>query len=448
MLTKIITNLTKNFKTKNNTSSLFNNDSNPINKISTIEDDFIDITKDSIQNSFNQKLFSSNSNQKELLNNFIKNITSIIFDSRKQKINDLGLNKSINSNKTNYSLNSIDSSFNLEIDDLFLYDDYYQEKTDFQKLIIEFYLTKKTGKKIIIKELVEKWKLSYKSENDNSNEKNNLQKLKNKMILYIKSIISYSRLLPLYQYNKSNCNKYYSIDFKFYQNDSNKKGKFNHKFTGNVFLKNQDVLNIKTNIQYYTLKELKNIFENNEKKGIHLNTSNNIKSLLFNEKKFDDAYENLNELPKENNNINNNLNNDENFTQSDKNEIKDCLHDSNNSSFCLIFDSQEEKNKYLNLKDTMSKRKFSSLSNGYETTEDCSPRNSYMKNNYRTFDNNNEETISLNSNSTKKSFIKTENNKINNFLKEYTNVKDMIENLNSKIYVRTDKFINYTKGCD
>ena len=147
MLTKIITNLTKNFKTKNNTSSLFNNDSNPINKISTIEDDFIDITKDSIQNSFNQKLFSSNSNQKELLNNFIKNITSIIFDSRKQKINDLGLNKSINSNKTNYSLNSIDSSFNLEIDDLFLYDDYYQEKTDFQKLIIEFYLTKKLVKK-------------------------------------------------------------------------------------------------------------------------------------------------------------------------------------------------------------------------------------------------------------------------------------------------------------
>ena len=268
------------------------------------------------------------------------------------------------------------------------------------------------------------------------------------MILYIKSIISYSRLLPLYQYNKSNCNKYYSIDFKFYQNDSNKKGKFNHKFTGNVFLKNQDVLNIKTNIQYYTLKELKNIFENNEKKGIHLNTSNNIKSLLFNEKKFDDAYENLNELPKENNNIKNNLNNDENFTQSDKNEIKDFLHDSNNSSFCLIFDSKEEKNKYLNLKDTMSKRKFSSLSNGYETTEDCSPRNSYMKNNYRTYDNNNEETISLNSNLTKKSFIKTENNKINNFLKEYTNVKDMIENLNSKIFVRTDKFINYAKGCD
>jgi len=86
MLSKIITNLTKNFKTKNNTSSLFNNDSNPINKISTIEDDFIDITKDSIQNSFNQKLFSSNSNQKELLSNFIKNITSVIFDSRKKKL--------------------------------------------------------------------------------------------------------------------------------------------------------------------------------------------------------------------------------------------------------------------------------------------------------------------------------------------------------------------------
>ena len=445
MLTKFITNLTKNFKTKKNTSSLFNNDSNPINKISSISDDFIDITKDSVQNNFNQKLFSSNSNQKELLNNFIKNITSIIFDSRRQKINDSGLNKSINSNKTNTSINSNDNSFNLEIDDLFLYDDYYQEKKDFQKLIIEFYLTKKTDKKITIRELVEKWKLSYNSENDNSNDKNNLQKIKNKMTLYIKSIISYSRLLPLYQYIISNDNNNYSIDFKFYQNDSNKKGKFSHKFTGNVLLKNQDVFNIKTNIHYYTLKELNNIFEQKEKKEIDINKPDKIKSLLFNEKY---EFEDLNELSKDNKNINNKLNNDENFTQSDKNEIKDLIHDSNNSSFCLIFDSQEEKNEFLNIKDTMSKRKFSSLSNGYETTEDCSPRNSYMKNNYRTCDNNNEETISVNSNSTNKSFIKTQNNKINTILKEYTNVRDMIESLNSNIYIRTNKFINYAKGCD
>ena len=445
MLTKFITNLTKNFKTKKNTSSLFNNDSNPINKISSISDDFIDITKDSVQNNFNQKLFSSNSNQKDLLNNFIKNITSIIFDSRRQKINDSGLNKSINSNKTNKSINSNDNSFNLEIDDLFLYDDYYQEKKDFQKLIIEFYLTKKTDKKITIRELVEKWKLSYNSENDNSNDKNNLQKIKNKMTLYIKSIISYSRLLPLYQYIISNDNNNYSIDFKFYQNDSNKKGKFSHKFTGNVLLKNQDIFNIKTNIQYYTLKELNNIFEQKEKKEIDINKPDKIKSLLFNEKY---EFEDLNELSKDNKNINNKLNNDENFTQSDKNEIKDLIHDSNNSSFCLIFDSQEEKNEFLNIKDTMSKRKFSSLSNGYETTEDCSPRNSYMKNNYRTCDNNNEETISLNSNSTNKSFIKTQNNKINTILKEYTNVRDMIESLNSNIYIRTNKFINYAKGCD
>ena len=445
MLTKFITNLTKNFKTKKNTSSLFNNDSNPINKISSISDDFIDITKDSVQNNFNQKLFSSNSNQKELLNNFIKNITSIIFDSRRQKINDSGLNKSINSNKTNSSINSNDNSFNLEIDDLFLYDDYYQEKKDFQKLIIEFYLTKKTDKKTTTRELVEKWKLSYNSENDNSNDKNNLQKIKNKMTLYIKSIISYSRLLPLYQYIISNDNNNYSIDFKFYQNDSNKKGKFSHKFTGNVLLKNQDIFNIKTNIQYYTLKELNNIFEQKEKKEIDINKPDKIKSLLFNEKY---EFEDLNELSKDNKNINNKLNNDENFTQSDKNEIKDLIHDSNNSSFCLIFDSQEEKNEFLNIKDTMSKRKFSSLSNGYETTEDCSPRNSYMKNNYRTYDNNNEETISLNSNSTNKSFIKTQNNKINTILKEYTNVRDMIESLNSNIYIRTNKFINYAKGCD
>ena len=112
----------------------------------------------------------------------------------------------------------------------------------------------------------------------------------------------------------------------------------------------------------------------------------------------------------------------------------------------MIFDSQEENKEMLEQKYSMNKRKFSSLSNGYETTEDCSQRNSYMKNNYRNYEITNEERIS--SNSTKKSFIKTENNKINNILKEYSNVIDMIENLNSNIYIQTNQFINYAKGCD
>ena len=69
-----------------------------------------------------------------------------------------------------------------------------------------------------------------------------------------------------------------------------------------------------------------------------------------------------------------------------------------------------------------------------------------MKSNYRTCENISEESIS--SNITRKSFIKTENNKINSILKEYANVKNMIENLNSAIFIRTNKFINYAKGCD
>ena len=432
MFSKIISNLTKSFKTKNNNSSLFNNESNPNKTSSFISDDFIDITKDSLENDFNSKFSLSNCNQKNLLNSFIKNITSIIFDSRKQKNSDLGLNTGQNLDRDNKSLNSIDSSFNLEIDDLFLYDDYFQEKNDFQKLTIEYYLTKKTGKKQI-GELVEKWKLVYKSDNDNSNEEINLQNIKNKMSIYTKSIITYSRLLPLYQYIISNDKNNYSIDFKFYHNDTNKKGKFSQNNSGNVLLKNKDIFNFKTKIQYYTLKELKNIFEKREKDSQDINTPNKIKSLLFNEKKII------------------NLNNDENCIQSDKtginnNEIKELKHDSNNSSFCLIFDSQEENKEMLEQKYSTNKRKFSSLSNGYETTEDCSQRNSYMKNNYRTYEITNEERIS--SNSTKKSFIKTENNKINNILKEYSNVIDMIENLNSNIYIQTNQFINYAKGCD
>ena len=446
MFSKIITNLTSNFKTKKINSSLFSNDSNSNRKASSFSDDFIDISKGSLEDGFHSKKTFSNSNHKEIINDFIKNITSIIFDSRKQKTNEFYINTGQNSNNINNDFDYNNNSFNLEVDDLFLYDDCYQEKDDFQKLVIEFYLTKKTKNKIL-HELVEKWKLTYKSEN----EETNFQKLKTKMNIYTKSIIAYSRLLPLYQYVASKNNNY-SIDFKFYQNNSNKKGKFSQKYSGNVLLKNKEIFNLKTNIKYYTLKELKNIFEKKDKDILDINPINKIKSSSLNEKLFNNMndFESLDDIYNDNKNVND-LNNGEKNIQSNKNEInkneiKEELHDSNNSSFCLIFDSSEEKNRNINRKETINKRKFSSLSNGYETTEDCSPRTSYMKSNYRTCENISEESIS--SNITRKSFIKTENNKINNILKEYANVKNMIENLNSTIFIKTNKFINYAKGCD
>ena len=51
-------------------------------------------------------------------------------------------------------------------------------------------------------------------------------------------------------------------------------------------LKNKEIFNLKTNIKYYTLKELKNIFEKKENDIFDINPINKIKSSSLNEKLF------------------------------------------------------------------------------------------------------------------------------------------------------------------
>ena len=79
MFRKIISNLKNNLKNKTNISSLFNYDSNPSTKTSSTIEDFIDITEEFIDNDVKEK--------KEILKKFIKDSISIIFESRKEKIN-------------------------------------------------------------------------------------------------------------------------------------------------------------------------------------------------------------------------------------------------------------------------------------------------------------------------------------------------------------------------
>ena len=173
--------LISNVKNKVNISSLFNYDSNPSTKTSSTIEDFIDFTEEFIDNDYKEK--------KELLKKFIMDSISIIFESRKDKINnDFSLSTSKNSD---FSNNTFDNNlFNPEIEEFFMYNDFYKDKNELVKFIIEFYLTKKTDD-VITKELVEKWKLTY-DLNLNNSEKNksqNIQNFKNKINIYIKSII-------------------------------------------------------------------------------------------------------------------------------------------------------------------------------------------------------------------------------------------------------------------
>ena len=417
----MISNLKNNLKNKANISSLFNYDSNPSTKTSSTIEDFIDITEEFIDNDVKEK--------KEMLKKFIKDSISIIFESRKEKINnEFSLNTSKNSE---FSNNQFDNNlFNPELDEFFIYNDFYKDKNELQKFNIEFYLTKKTDNSII-KELVEKWKLTF-DLNIRNNEKN-IQNFKNKINIYIKSIILYTRLLPLYQFNNSNKdNDDYMIEFKLYQNKSKEKGKFTKNHSGKIEIKNSDLFYFKIGIKYYNSKELENIFGKKDE--------------------IDD-----NKITNDNNPINK-INNDEKniktcSTEINKEKIKEIDSDSDDSSFYLVLDFKEEErkpnieNSNLNKKESTkkSKRKSSFFSNPEETTEDCSPRTSNLKNNFRTSERSNENNISFFS--TRKSFIKTENNIINSIIKDYFSLKDKIENLNSSIIIKTDKFLKYAKGC-
>lgn len=450
MFKKMITNFKKNLKNKTNISSLFNYNSNPSEKSSSTMDDFIEISNVLSESNYHEKNYL-NDKQGELFTNFLKDVISIIIDSRKERTNnDFSLNTSKDSDTYNNDFD--EKSFIPEIDDLFLFNDLNQYKNGLQKFVIDFYLIKKKGNKQI-KELVERWKFAYNL--DDINKVQDANYFPNKIKLHTKGIVSYTRLLPLYQFilsNKNNDN--YSLSFQFYQKKSKTKGVFLDVPSGNVLLKNSDLFSFKLKIKYYNLKELRNIFEK-DGNNVDIYLPTKIKSFPIKRGKFNlNGFESKNKISNDNNPINN-INNDEKYiktcqTYVNKDKINDIDCDSNNSSFCLVLDSEEEnkniinnEKKYNNNKN-IQKRKCSFFSNIDDTTEDYSPRNSNT--NCRTSQKSDETNSSLFL--TRKNTIKTNNKKINNILKEYFSVKDMSENLNSSLFIKTDEFINFCRTCD
>ena len=448
LLNKIYQN--NNTEHKKQTSVIFNKKKNLIIKDSNDFDDFIDITKDKSFDEINAKDKTlCDCNKNEFLNEFAKGIFTTILDSRKN-INNNIININ-NSKKCN------DNSFSIDIDDLFLYNDFYQNKTEIQKYVLEFYLIKnKNNQKI--KELVEKWKFSYKNNIEKTNNNNiDINYLKKKISILKKSIISYSRLLPLYKYIINNeDDKNYSIDFKFYHNNSKKKGVFLNVPSGDVSLKNYNLFSFKMNIKYYSEKEIKNIFNETDEK---MDNTKNIKkkhSLSFH---------------KSNQSIINNKENENNSINCKKNdninEIKTCQttinynkineldesppfflniyeynkeENKNNNNISLESDKHIENKNNKNLNevnnDNSCKRKYSIASNSYETTEECTPINSELK---------------LNENKEKKTipeiikFMPNKNNnkEINNILKEYNFLKEMLRKSASFIDIKSKKLMTY-----
>ena len=414
-----------------------------------IIDDFINITKES----FNET--AHNFNKKEIMKKFSKEIISIILDSRK----DNNKNTLLNDCKKNY-----ENSFNIDIDELFLYDNLSKEKNDTVKFSIEFYLTKNKKDKII-SELIEKWKFSYKLNNDEIGDENNdnfnINKIKKNLILLKKSIINYTRLLPLYHHMINKDKNGYSIEFKFYHNKTKNIGVFLYKDFRKFSFINKDLFSFKLNIKYISRKEINNIINEsnnieNTKDILFPEITNKTKSLSCHKSKpFLKGFEIINFFVNDNNPINEN----ENF-----NRIKECqteinnsiikeidLNSSSSSLYLNICDeeienynkrkiSKKEKENKMNLKkeiENIRKRKCSTLSNSNDMTEDCTPRNNESKVNENQQIKN---TSYINKNIM---IYRKDNIEINSIIKEYTLLLDMMKDSPKFGNIKIKKLIRY-----
>ena len=420
---------------KDNNSSISIDAPNQNLKEVSENDDFIEIMEESIDYYSKNNFYDYN--QKDFITKLNKEILSTILDSRKDK----NINNFINISTPSKNIKEFNNkTFNFDIDELFLYKDFSTEKRDIEKFTIEFYLIKnKNNSKINL--LVEKWKFSYKINDFKDNYDKNY--LENKISILKRSIISYSRLLPLYQYILNN-NKDYSIDFKFYHNKN--KTKFINDSPKKISLKNNYLLSFKMNIKYISQKEINNFF--NEIK------ENNILDKYNDNLKMSSSEYEIIDIKKDDNTINNNINKNKIFPIELNNNFIDldssyesplniCNH-KNKENISIKYDKSLknkiiEKEKEINLKnENISKRKYSMLSNSYDTTEEYTPRNiDESKLNEK------KEITSLTIN--KNIIINKENKVINNIIKEYSLLKEMMEKNVSFDNAKTKQLIRYTK---
>ena len=232
---------------------------------------------------------NENTNYNKKLNDFIVLIFKIIFDSRNQGSLFLSNNRNKSNNKKN-------NSFQIDFEELIEYENLriINEDNDKKKYFIDFYLIKndnnENDKDKKSKLLVERWKIKYKENIKNQNNIKNFELFLNKKLKIIeKSIVTYSRVLPLFNLVKK---ENYSINFQFCPKD---KDKFieNNKSTKKIKLINDNVFSFKLSIKYLKIKT-ENIDRFIKKNSFSRRSFSN----YFKEKKSNQLLENCEDIVK------------------------------------------------------------------------------------------------------------------------------------------------------
>ena len=227
-----------------------------------IDDDFVVIDK--YENDIINK--NENNDKEEIINSkfqdFISDMFRIIFNSRNQS-----------SEFYTKSKNKIkDNSFQIDLDELIELENLRAtNNNDKKKYFVDFYLIKNdknqdnnslnsariNSRKSI---LVERWKIKYREKINKNKIKDFELYLNKKMKIIEKSIVTYSRILPLYNILKKDK---YSIDFKFCQ--KNKKKLFDKDSTYKIKLNDDNLFSFKLSIKYLKInpENIETFFQKN-----------------------------------------------------------------------------------------------------------------------------------------------------------------------------------------
>lgn len=340
-----------------------------------------------------------------------------------------------------------------------------------KKYIIDFYLIKNDNghdqtnlKKIKIRDkqklFVERWKIKYKENcSFNPKNKNNVLFLDKKMKIIEKNIITYSKILPLFNISKDKNNNY-SIDFKFNTNKKNGNNLFaDEKSTQKIKLIYDDFYSLKICIKYVNISPEKiELFFNKINNDFVIIPSNKSRKRFLSDADYDTNYKKssqylLNNIEQNDNDEEILSNNNNNKYQESSNNIEN-YHLNRNRGL-----SYEDKyiQKYINLKlnQEESEKKDNSSDDDLsliirETKSGTENGSDENKNNLRkmTYDcSNNNNTKDSNFKKSKtlknpKSF-KEENDYLNNFDYKDNIIKDIIQE-----YQRVKKMVKMMPNYD